>query len=263
MVGSSDYDTFHSAFADRTSSSYFRRSSSSNDATMHEKDISVNSRPYSSFGRTYRERDREKDLAFWPGDYDISDSTFTSRINKDALRRSQSMISGKRGDVYPRRLGNDMSNGLPVGGSIRGNINKAAFEKDFPSLGAEERQGVSDISRVPSPGLSSTSQSLPIGASSVIGGECWTSALAQLPVTVGSNGNLSSAQQAASTSSACVALSTTMGLNMAETLAQAPARTRTTPQVSRIHLLVIAYFGFVLLFDMYYLATALCRDSKT
>lgn len=213
---------------------------------IREKDPSGRSRPYSSFGRSHRERDWERDHDFWSGDHDISDSlTLTNRTKKDTLRRSQSMISGRRGGV--RRVGNDTSNGLLVGGHIMHNFQKAAFERAFPSLGAEEKQVVPDISRASSPGLSPASQNLPIGAA-VRGGECWTSALAQLPVTVGSSGILPSAQQTAPASSAYVAPSTTTGLNMAETLAQTPARTRTTPQVNRIHLLlVITSFWIVLL----------------
>lgn len=219
-----------SSQSDRTSSSNFRRSSSSNGAMIREKDPSGRSRPYSSFGRSHRERDWERDHDFWSGDHDISDSlTLTNRTKKDTLRRSQSMISGRRGGV--RRVGNDTSNGLLVGGHIMHNFQKAAFERAFPSLGAEEKQVVPDISRASSPGLSPASQNLPIGAA-VRGGECWTSALAQLPVTVGSSGILPSAQQTAPASSAYVAPSTTTGLNMAETLAQTPARTRTTPQLS-------------------------------
>ncbi|XXG87225.1 hypothetical protein AAC387_Pa11g1962 [Persea americana] len=229
-IGLSDHDTPHSAFADRTSSSNFRRSSSSNGAMIREKDPSGRSRPYSSFGRSHHERDWERDHDFWSGDHDISDSlTLTNRTKKDTLRRSQSLISGKRGEV--RRVGNDTSNGLLVGGHIMDNIQKAAFERAFPSLGAEEKQVVPDISRASSPGLSPASQNLPICAA-VRGGECWTSALAQLPVTVGGSGILPSAQQTAPTSSAYVAPSITTGLNMAETLAQTPARTRTTPQLS-------------------------------
>ncbi|XP_058097218.1 uncharacterized protein LOC131242530 [Magnolia sinica] len=240
-VSSGDHDTPRS-FMDRTSSSYFRRSSSSNGSMMHDKDSSLHSRSYSSFSRSHRDKEREKELEFRLGDHGIHDysdpltlsaNAFTSKIEKDSLRRSQSMISGRRGEVWHRRAGNDTSNGLHIGGGVISNIQKAAFERDFPSLGAEEKPGVSDISRVSSPGLGSASQNLPMGTSSVIGGECWTSALAEIPVIVGSNSTvLPSIQQTVPANSGSVLPSMTTGLNMAETLAQAPSRARTAPQLS-------------------------------
>ncbi|XP_077224545.1 uncharacterized protein LOC143857897 [Tasmannia lanceolata] len=243
-VSSSDHDTPRSSLMDRTSSSYFRRSSSSNGALVHDKEPSAYSRSYSSFNRSHRDKDWEKGLDYREErllsgnhrDRDYSDSLTdirTSRIEKDTLRRSQSMISGKRVDVWPKRVGNDTNNGQLVGGSIVSNIHKASFERDFPSLGAEEKQGVPDICRVSSPGLSTASQSLPICSSTVIGGDGWTSALAEVPVMISSNSPiLSSIQQSAPASLATVPPSTTTGLNMAETLAQAPSRARSVPQLS-------------------------------
>eukprot|EP00262_Sarcandra_glabra_P015334 TRINITY_DN4705_c1_g1_i1.p1 TRINITY_DN4705_c1_g1~~TRINITY_DN4705_c1_g1_i1.p1 ORF type:complete len:527 (+),score=106.97 TRINITY_DN4705_c1_g1_i1:156-1583(+) len=144
------------------------------------------------------------------------------------------MVSGKRGEVWPRRAGKDANNGSLVGTKIVSSVHKTAFERDFPSLGTEEKQGVPDIGRVSSPVLSSTAtQSLSMGTSAVvIGGDGWTSALAEVPVIItNSNTLLSSVQQPASSSSAML-LSTATGLNMAETLAQAPSRARSDPQLS-------------------------------
>ncbi|XP_077214152.1 uncharacterized protein LOC143848992 [Tasmannia lanceolata] len=231
---SSDYDSLRSS---RTSSSYFRRSSSSNGAVIRDKETSSHLRSCSSFNRPHHDRDWEKErlLLVDNRDRDYSDSLtniLVSRIEKDSLRHSQSKISGKRVEVWPKRVGNDKNNGSLVGGSIVSNIHKASFERDFPSLGAEEKQGVPDISRVSSPGLSTASQSLPMGTS-VIGGDGWTSALAEVPAKIASNSTIfSSAQQNTPASSATVPPSTTTGLNMAETLAQAPSRTRTVPQLS-------------------------------
>ncbi|KAL5715278.1 hypothetical protein ACHQM5_017117 [Ranunculus cassubicifolius] len=241
-----DFDNPHSpVLADRTSSSYFRRSSSSNGAVGHDKDSS-HSRSYNSFGRSYRDRDyrdildfREKDRSGLADhrDRDYSDADmFTSRIEKDIYRRSHSMISGKRGEMRSRRVVAEASNknnhhsshNGSAGGSKIVNIHKTTFERDFPSLGVEERQGVE---RVASPGLSISAQSLPMGTSAMIMGNGWTSALAEVPVIPGSNStNLASVTQTAAPSS--VSSSSTTGLNMAETLAQAPLRTRTAPQLS-------------------------------
>ncbi|XP_042499761.1 uncharacterized protein LOC122077939 [Macadamia integrifolia] len=256
-VSNSEYDSSRSTFSDRSSSNYSRRSSCSN-GSIHDKDISSYSRSYSSFSRSHRDRDREKDLLDLRdkdrsvlGDYrvrdyfDPLDNILTGRIEKDTLRRSQSMISGKRGEGWLRRVAADSNNGsnnsnnhsnsdgLPSGGTIVSSIHKAAFERDFPSLGVEERQAGADIGRVSSPGLSTAVQSLPIATSAVIGGDSWTSALAEVPVIIGSNSmGLSSVQQSAPVTSSSVVSSTSTGLNMAETLAQAPARARTAPQLS-------------------------------
>lgn len=228
---STPHHSASSSQSDRTSSSYFRRSPTSNGAVMHDKDQSVFSRAYNSFGRNHRDKDWEKDLDFRVADHkdrDFTDSlTPTSRIEKDTLRRSQSTISGKRAELWPKRVANDTGNGTLVAGSVVTGIHKSTFERDFPSLGAEEKQGVPEVGRVSSPGLTSVSQSLPLGTAAVIGGEGWTSALAELPVAVGNGTALSSVQQ-----SAHAIASTTTGLNMAETVAQTPSRVRTVPQLS-------------------------------
>ncbi|GMP39187.1 hypothetical protein CsSME_00010127 [Camellia sinensis var. sinensis] len=236
--------TLSSLYSDRTTSSYFRRNSSSNS--------SAHLRSHGSLGRSNRDRDWEKELydsrdkeKSFLGEqrrHEYSDhleNIFPSRFEKD-LRRSQSMITGKRGETWPRKVPSDLSNdnksnpndsnGLLSGSSAVSSVRKAAFERDFPSLGAEERQAASEIGRVSSPGLSTATQSLPIGTSGVIGGDGWTSALAEVPVLVGSNGTAGSVQQAISPTSSSSASSTT-GLNMAETLAQGP-RVNSTPQLS-------------------------------
>ncbi|XP_057977738.1 uncharacterized protein LOC131164503 [Malania oleifera] len=244
-VSSSGHDIGRS-ISDRTTSTYFRRSSSSNGSS--------HSRSYSSFGRSHRDREwedihdyRDKDKSIL-GDHrhrDYSDplgSILPSRFEKDVLRRTQSMISGKRGDVWPKKVTTDSNNsdkanhsngnGLLSGGGVAGSMHKAAFERDFPSLGAEEKQGASEIGRVPSPGLSTAIQNLPVGSSAVIGGDGWTSALAEVPVIFGNNSTgVLHVQHAVSASSSSITASTTTGLNMAETLAQGP-RSRTIPQVS-------------------------------
>ncbi|KAJ9166606.1 hypothetical protein P3X46_021329 [Hevea brasiliensis] len=235
----SDFDSPRSAFLDRTSSSNSRRSSS-NGSAKHA---------YSSFSRSHRDKDRERDkerLNFgdhW--DCDVPDplgSILSSRSEKDTLRRTHSMVSRKQGEVLPRRFTGDLKNGsnsnhvngngLISGISVGSSIQKTVFEKDFPSLGSEERQGVPDIGRVSSPGLSTAVQSLPVGSAALIGGEGWTSALAEVPAIIGNSGSgsLSAVQTVAS--SAPGTPSTMAGLNMAEALTQAPSRTRAAPQLS-------------------------------
>ncbi|KAL1534292.1 hypothetical protein AAHA92_30482 [Salvia divinorum] len=238
------HDLGRSFSSERTTfSSYFRQSSSSNS--------SGNFRSHNSFGRNQRDRDWEKgtydyrdhDNSFLGGrrHRKISDPLVDPSLGKferDGLRRSQSMISGKHGDAWPKKVGADsgsagvkISNGLLTKGSPVAGVSKAAFERDFPSLGVDERVVVSDIGRVPSPGLSTAIQSLPIATSASLGGEKWTSALAEVPVLDGNNGTAaSSVLQATASSSTSVALVSTTSLNMAEAVAQGPSRAQTAPQ---------------------------------
>ncbi|KAJ9561426.1 hypothetical protein OSB04_006586, partial [Centaurea solstitialis] len=239
LVNSSDNDLGRTSVSDRTTSSYFRRNPVGNG--------SAHLRSYSSFGRNHRDRDRDWDKDIYEfrskeksenrhRDYsDPLDNILPSRFEKDGLRRSHSSVSAKRGDSWPRKVVSDLSiasKSSHTNGTILSNV-KTSFERDFPSLGADEKQGDPDIGRVPSPGLSSAIQSLPIGNSAVIGGDGWTSALAEVPVIVGSNGNSTSVSQPVQ-QPASIAATTSMtgGRNMAETLAHGPPRTQTTPQLT-------------------------------
>lgn len=224
-----------SRFLQRSSSSNSRRSSGSNGSTKH---------PYSSFSRSHwdRNRDREKEKSIsediWEhGSSDPLASILTSRVDRSALRRSQSLVSRKTGEPSPRRVDNKDSplsgNGVLSRGSTINVIQKSVFEKDFPSLGTEDKQGVTGIRRVSSPGLSSAVQSLPMGSSGFLGGEKWTSALAEVPAAVANNGTCHSpVQQNNSTfSNSSSGVSSTAGLNMAEALSQPAARVHANPQV--------------------------------
>ncbi|KAI3991000.1 hypothetical protein MKX01_026184 [Papaver californicum] len=253
-----DYDSPRHSERNLSSNS-FRRSISSNGSSLHGKDSSSFPRSYSGFSRSHREKDCDKDFLDFHDrersiladhrmrDYSdpmgISHSSLSSRIEKDTLRRSQSMISGKRGEVWPKKatavLNNSktnshiISNGVNVGGTtVINNIHKTTFDRDFPSLGAEERQGIPEIGRVSSPGLGSAAQSLALGTSAVLT-DCWTSALVEPPPTIGSNNIvLSSAQQSSTVNLSIQAPSSTTVRNMAETVAQAPPRARIAPQLS-------------------------------
>ncbi|XP_006351189.1 splicing factor, arginine/serine-rich 19 [Solanum tuberosum] len=231
----SDKDSPRSVFLDRSSSSNSRRSSSGT-SSKH---------PYSSFNRNHRDKNREREkerpgtVDLW--DHDTSDplgNILAGRVDKNSLRRSQSLVSRKPGEFLPRRTEDSKGgissthssgNGIHSGGSSSFNGNqKAAFEKDFPSLGIEERQ----VTRVSSPGLSSAVQSLPIGNSALLGADKWTSALAEVPPIIGSIGMGSSAsQQSVAVAPTPRALSGTASLNMAEALSQAPPRARSTMQI--------------------------------
>ncbi|KAK9073939.1 hypothetical protein SSX86_006533 [Deinandra increscens subsp. villosa] len=188
-----------------TTSSYFRRPSSSSGSTRL--------RSYSSFGRRDWDKNKEKYENRYRDYSDPLGSILPSRFEKDGLRRSQSNLSAKRGESWPRKV--------TVEKNVRSN-GKISFERDFPSLGLDEKQMDSDSGRVMSPGLSSVIQNLPTGSSGAIGGDVWTSALAEVPVMVGTNAPTSNP----------VTTNVAAGRNMAETLAHGPPRAQTAPQLS-------------------------------
>ncbi|CAK9168149.1 unnamed protein product [Ilex paraguariensis] len=233
-----DKDSPRAPFLDRPSLSNSRFSSGSTGSTKH---------PYSSFTRSHRDknRDKEKDRSviedLW--DHDSSDplgNILGTRIEKTILMRSQSLVSRKPHEVLPQRAvdlkngsNNNHSSGHDVlaGESVAGGIQKAAFEKDFPTLGTEEKQGVLDIGRVSSPGFSMAVQSLPVGSSGYSGGERWTSALAEVPAIIGSSGLTNSSVQQSIASPMPGASNAVAGPNMAHALSHNPSRACTTPQI--------------------------------
>ncbi|KAL2503515.1 hypothetical protein Adt_19136 [Abeliophyllum distichum] len=223
-------------FLDRNSSSNSKGSSISNGSAKH---------PYSSFTRSYRDktRVREKersligDISEYDDHFDPVGNILTSRVEKSTLWRSQSSVSRKPGDVLPPSVENlktsaaNQNSGFG-GSNIRG-IQKASFEKDFPALATEDKQAVTGFRGVASHGLSSSVQNLPICNSGLLGGEKWTSALAEVPTILATNGMGQSAVQQSSImiSTPASAVSTSAGLNMAEALSQAPARVRAATQL--------------------------------
>ncbi|URD90341.1 hypothetical protein MUK42_26572 [Musa troglodytarum] len=214
-----------------------RRSLSSNGSVIHDKGSSGKSQAYSSFRRS-RDRNLEKDFDFFDrenrsvlvdNEFGHLDSLIGVRDEKDALRRLQSMVAGRQVDSWSKRHGSNANGNAPFEGSVIGSFSKTCFEKDFPSLQAEVRQGLSDASGVSTPGLRTAVQSLPFSSPFIIG----TSALAEVPVKVESNGNeLSPVAQVAPISQASATGNTMTGLNMAEALAQVPSQVDSTPQLS-------------------------------
>ncbi|KAL7001989.1 hypothetical protein U1Q18_003137 [Sarracenia purpurea var. burkii] len=235
-LSTNGHDIGHSFVSNRTTSSYLNRSLSSNGSAYTQS--------HGSFGRSNRVRDWEKEMyesrdkeKSVSGDHrrressDPLENILPSRFEHD-LRRSQSMIAGKTGKIWPRKIPADpsnasknsptSSNGLLARGSAVSSVHKSAFERDFPSLAAEE------IGRASSPGLGTAIQGLSMGTSAEVGGNGWTSALAEVPASVKSNGTAGSVQQAISPTSFSSTSSTVTGLNMAETLAQGPSHSHAT-----------------------------------
>ncbi|CAI9114679.1 OLC1v1015456C1 [Oldenlandia corymbosa var. corymbosa] len=233
----SNSDIHRAPFLERNHSSNSRRSSSNNSLAKH---------PYSSFNRNNRDRNREKDKDRPTGgdiwDHDSSDSlesVLTLGADKSSLRRSQSLVSRRSSDVLPHKsedLRNGINhqnsaNGVGLGGSNLSGFQKAAFDKDFPSLGNEDKRGGAGNGRVSSPVLSTAVQSLPIANTGLLGCEKWTSALAEVPSVISNSsiGN-SSAQHSVVAPASSVASSPAGNLNMAEALSQVPRRTLASPQ---------------------------------
>ncbi|KAJ9158649.1 hypothetical protein P3X46_024214 [Hevea brasiliensis] len=235
-ISTSDRDTCQLSVLERTTSAYFHRSSNSNGSGQL--------RSTRSFGRSHHDRDwedenncreKEKLVLGELRNYELSDcldNFLPSKFDKDKLRRSHSLITGKQDDTWSKKVARDLTNNKNKLSNSNGNgllarvgdgsVHDNSFEQDFPSLGAEERQG--GIGRVSSPGLSAATQT---GTSPVVVSEYWKSALAEVPIIMGS---VTSAQQAVPATSVTVLPNITTGHNMAEALAQGPPRSRTPPQ---------------------------------
>ncbi|KAG5524969.1 hypothetical protein RHGRI_031601 [Rhododendron griersonianum] len=214
-----------------------RRNPSSNGSSKH---------PYSSFSRSHRDKNRDKDKDrsaignHWDQDDPLGDMLI-SRAEKDMLRRSNSLVYRKPEELLPRRVvdsknggrsNHSSTNGVLSGSKLVRSTLKSSFDKDFPSLGTGEKQGVPDIGRVPSPGSTTAVQCLPFVNPGLIGGEGWTSALAEVPTMIGGNSmSPKSVQQSVMSSQSSGSSSPKASLNMAEALSQAPSRAHTTPQL--------------------------------
>lgn len=212
-----EHDAPHSLSFGESTSHSFHRSSTSN-GSMGREGLPL--RAYNSFGRSHRDRNRgrEKDLERCHrnrplleenGLFNNPDSFVTNKLEKESLWHPHSKASGG-GDALFRRLGHDSSKNVPSRGSIIGGISKSSFERDFPSLAADEKHVGSDIAI----------HNLPVSASTIIGVDGWTSDLVEVPPIVG--GKFPGVSSVSNPSS---------GLNMAETVAQAPAQIRASSQV--------------------------------
>lgn len=267
----SDIDKPHFDFLDWSSSSSSRRSANNGPGKN----------AYSSFNRNHRDRDREREKETSnlgdPWGHDFSGpmvNTFSSRVEKETLRRSHSMVSRKQGDLFPQRVADSKSggynhkansNGFHSGSTINGITDKAVFDKDFPSLGSEERQGGPDVGRVSSPGLTTSIQSLPIGNATLIGWEGWTSALAEVPTIVtGSTAVPSSVQQTVAANSGLGSPNATTPRKMAEALTQAQPRARVTPQSTEVVTFLLNVFRKHILQLIYCHSwfVVICQDTQ-
>ncbi|KAK8600769.1 hypothetical protein V6N12_050618 [Hibiscus sabdariffa] len=114
----SDFDSHRSTILDRSSSLGSRRSSS-NGSAKHA---------YNSFSRSHYDKVRDKD-----------------KVRQHGVPLPRKIGVNARDNINSNH-NND--NGLLFGGAVGSIVNKDVFERDFPSLGTEDRQVLSEITRM-------------------------------------------------------------------------------------------------------------------
>ncbi|KAL5212245.1 hypothetical protein ABZP36_023092 [Zizania latifolia] len=207
----------------RSSSS--QRGSGSNGPHRHDEDGMGKSRGYANFGRN-KEREQERDFdshdresRLVTADRDGFGSFSTCRPERDRLNRAR-----LKTDTWSKGVVS-----LNNGNTSRSNAGSVSFEREFPQL-YEDKNGRQDISRVPSPGVTSPIQRI----SSITPPDCWNSMLADVPVSREPKKNLAApsvSRSAPSKQPEAVPNSGTT-LSMAETVMQAPLRNSVGPQLS-------------------------------
>uniref|UniRef100_A0ACD5UXJ3 Uncharacterized protein n=1 Tax=Avena sativa TaxID=4498 RepID=A0ACD5UXJ3_AVESA len=207
-----------------------RRGSGPSVSRRLDRDGTVKSRGYASFGRSNRDRgcvrdsefsDRESRLSL-PDDplHDGFGSFSSCRPESDRLNRIRPKL-----DTLTRAAGVNSNNG----NLSRKDAGDISFEREFPHLSAEDNNGKHDMGRVPSPGISTPIQSIPL----VTAPEGWNSVLAEVPgLSEPSSNHVSSALSRAGSSRQLEVSNCGTALSMAETVMQTPLQISTTPQLS-------------------------------
>ncbi|KAF0890290.1 hypothetical protein E2562_002702 [Oryza meyeriana var. granulata] len=209
-----------------------RRSSGPIGPRRHDRDGTTKSRGYASFGRSNRDRGCEKDSDSrnWesrlgpPEDplYDGFKPFSSCRPERDRLNHTRLKV-----DTLNQALGESLDNGVrSVSRKVTGGI---SFEREFPHLGFEDKNGKQDVGRVPSPGISTPIQSIPLGTAP----DGRNSVLAEVPILSGpASCPVSSSLLRTGSSKQMEAPNCGTALSMAETVMQAPLKISTTPQLS-------------------------------
>lgn len=241
---------------DRSSQqSLTRRGPGSSMSRRSDRDGAGKSRGYASFGRHNRERGQEKDPDFreresrlvQPEDplRDGFESFSSCRSEKDRLNRTRAKVS-----VSNRAVGVSLENGS-VSKKDTGGI---TFEREFPHLGSDDKNVKHEIGRVPSPGISTPIQSIPL----VNAPDGWNSVLAEVPVLSDqSNNSVSSSSSPAGLSKQTEMSNSGSPLSMAETVMQSPLKISTAPQVVNKH--DVLYFPIHISIHDYSFITFLCH----
>ncbi|CAM0904443.1 unnamed protein product [Alopecurus aequalis] len=206
-----------------------RRGSGPSVSRRHDRDGTLKSRGYASFGRSNRDRACEKDSDFLdresklglPDDplRDGFGSFSSCRPESDRLNRIRPKL-----DTLNRAAGVSLDN-VNLSSKDTGGI---SFEREFPHLSSEDN-GKQDMGRVPSPGISSPIQSIPL----VSAPDGWNSVLAEVPgLSEQSNNHVSSALSRPGSSRQLDVTNCGSALSMAETVMQTPSKLSCTPQLS-------------------------------
>ncbi|CAN4110637.1 unnamed protein product [Withania somnifera] len=228
----------HPAASDRAISSRTRWSSNSS--------TSPNFRSYNSF-RSHRHRDMDKDINKYREtsnlrnhrSRDLPDASRKHQwemFEEEGLRHSQSMISGRISEKWPRNLSNAGKVELTENNGRLASVSAVdkAVDCGTRPLVTEERQVSPVFGRVGSPGLGTMSRGLTTGASGTTGYKS-ESALADITAVAGNNNSgLTSNKQTAPSGPSPPISSKSNGkvLNMAETVAKGPPCAQTTSQLS-------------------------------
>jgi hypothetical protein len=219
-----------------------RRGSSSSGPRRNDRDGIGKSRGYGNFGKHNKERIQEKDLDFRDRESRLVQSddplrdgfeSFSScRSEKDRLNRTRSKVA-----ISNRAVGVSLDNGN-VSKKDNGVI---SFEREFPHLDSEDKNGKQDIGRVPSPGISTPIQNIPLVVS-----DGWNSVLAMLGDP--NINSVSSSSTHAGSSKQTEVSNSGSALSMAETVMQSPLKISTTPQVVNQYEFYVSLFAFHSLF---------------
>ena len=151
----------------------------------------------------------------------ISNAAVGTSVSNVAVRTSISNASVGT-SVNNASVSNVLSNGS--------NASSITFEQEFPQLSLDDKNGRQGLSKVPSPGISTPIQNVPL----ITPSDGWNSVLADLPLSsdVNKSPATSSILQIAPSKQTEVMLNSGTALSMAETVMQAPPRISSGPQVT-------------------------------
>uniref|UniRef100_A0ACD5UQ45 Uncharacterized protein n=1 Tax=Avena sativa TaxID=4498 RepID=A0ACD5UQ45_AVESA len=207
-----------------------RRGSGPSVSRRHDRDGTVKSRGYASFGRSNRDRVCEKDS-------DFRDRESRLDLPDDPLRDGFGSFSSCRPESDRlNRIRPKLDTLNRAAGVSSGNVNLSSkdtggisFEREFPHLSSEDNNGKQDMGRVPSPGISTPIQSIPL----VSAPDGWNSVLAEVPgLSEPSNSLVTSALSRPGSSRQLEVTNCASALSMAETVMQTPLKNSSTPQLS-------------------------------
>ena len=160
----------------------------------------------------------------------VSTGTVVNSISNAAVGTSVSNVA-VRTSISNASVGTSVSNASVSNVLSNGsNASSITFEREFPQLSLDDKNGRQGISKVPSPGISTPIQNVPL----ITPSDGWNSVLADLPLSsdVNKSPATSSILQIAPSKQTEVMLNSGTALSMAETVMQAPPRISSGPQVT-------------------------------